>query len=130
MTQKTVNAHVYGKDYALACDAGQEQHLTGLVQDINARALQLEKAVGKLPEALMLLYTALMVADELHDSKRDHTRAKEELIRTKEEVVRLGRQLDDAGGEDARLAELEAEVAQNLHTLATRIDGLADKLAA
>lgn len=122
MSQKTVVAHVYGKEYTLACDAGQESHLAMLVQQLNGRIHQLEKAVGKLPEPLMLLYTALMVADELSDSTRDHAR-------TKDELARVLRQLDESG-DDARLAALEEEVANNLHAIATRIESLADKLSA
>lgn len=124
MSQKTVVAHVYGKDYALACDAGQEKHLLGLVDDIHARTAQLEKAVGRLPEPLMLLYTALMVADELYDTRRDLSRVRDELNRTQ-------RQLEESGNAgDARLALLEQEVAKNIHAIAGRIDGLAEKLAA
>ena len=123
MSQKTVVAHVYGKEYALACDAGQEQHLGGLIAEIHARTQQLEKAVGKLPEPLMLLYTALMVADELYDAKRDHAR-------TRDDLARALRQIDESGNDDTRLAVLEEEVAENLHAIATRIEGLADKLTA
>lgn len=122
MSQKTVIANVYGKEYLLACDAGQEQHLQGLVQEINARASQLEKAVGKLPEPLMLLYTSLMVADELHDAKRDLTRTREELAHTRQQVAQ--------NGDDARFAALEEDMAHSLSIIAGRIEGLADKLAA
>lgn len=122
MSQKTIIAHVYGKEYALACDAGQEQHLNALVSDINNRASQLEKAVGKLPEPLMLLYTSLMVADELSDTRRD-------LARTREDLERTHRQLEESG-DDARYAALEEEVAENLHAIAHRIEGLAEKLSA
>lgn len=123
MSQKTVTATVYGKEYTLACDAGQEHHLGGLIADLNARTSQLEKAVGKLPEPLMLLYTALMIADELHDSKRDYTRTRDDLNRTLQ-------QLETAGADDARLALLEEEVANNLHAVAMRMESLADKLSA
>ncbi|MES2984030.1 MAG: cell division protein ZapA [Pseudomonadota bacterium] len=123
MSQKTVIAHVYGKEYTLACDTGQEQHLMGLVAQINERTQRLEKAVGKLPEPLMLLYTALMIADEMHDTSRDHARAKDELARAL-------RQLDETSGDDTRLAALEDEVAESLHAIATRIEGLAEKLSA
>lgn len=123
VSQKTVIAHVYGKEYALACDAGQEQHLGNLIIEINDRIQQLEKAVGKLPEPLMLLYTALMVADELHDAKRDH-------LRTKDDLGRALRQIDESGTDDTRLAVLEEEVAENLHAIAIRIEGLAEKLSA
>jgi cell division protein ZapA len=120
---KTVIAHVYGKEYTLACDVGQEQHLGALVREVNARTQQLEKAVGKLPEPLMLLYTALMVADELHDTRREQARLRADLDHALA-------QLDATSGDDTRLAALEEEVAENLHAIATRIEGLADKLTA
>jgi cell division protein ZapA len=120
---KTVRATVYGKEYTLACDEGQEAHLQKLVTQINGRCGTLEKAVGKLPESLMMLYVALMIADELHDSGRDNVRMKEELNRTH-------RLLHENSPDDARIAALEEEVTGNLQALAARIEGLAEKLTA
>ncbi len=119
---KTVKAVVYGKEYTLACDAGQEQHLAQLVSQLNGRAKTLEKAVGKLPDGLMMVYVALMISDEIHDATREN-------IRLKDELTRLQRQLGESNPDDARLAALEEEVAENLQHLATRIAGLAEKLA-
>ena len=121
MTMKTLTAHVYGKDYALACDAGQEQHLANLVQQVNGRTQKLEKAVGKLSEPLMLLYTALMLADELYDAQTAHNRTKDELIRTQGQL--------NAAGDSAKIAALEEDMADSLQELAARIEGLAEKLA-
>ena len=70
----------------------------------------------------MLLYSALMVADELHDTKLD-------LIRTKDDLTHVRQQVNETG-DDARLAALEEEVASHIQALAGRIEGLADKLAA
>ncbi len=120
MSQKSVNAYIYGREYTLACDAGQEQHLLGLVQQINGRIERLEKTIGKLPEALMLVYTTLMLADELYDTGRDASR-------TKEELVKMERRLNN--GDDVRLAALEEDMAASLHDLAGRLEGLAEKLA-
>lgn len=122
MAMRTVIATICGKDYTLACDAGQEQHLAQLVTQVNARAEQLMKGVGKLPEPMMLLYTALMFADELHDATRDNTRLKDELNRSL-------RQMNE-GGDEARIAALEEGMAESLHALASRIEGLAEKLSA
>ncbi len=129
MSQKTVIAHVYGKEYALACDVGQEQHLQQLIADVNRRTLELEQAVGKLPEALMLLYTGLMIADELHDSRRDLARARDELARTQETLARTEKQLAESSA-DERFAAMEEGVAENLYAVARRMEGLAEKLAA
>ena len=118
---KTISALVYGKEYTLACDVGQEQHLGRLVSQVNARAYELEKAVGKLPEPLMLLYTALMVADELHDQKIDAARLRDQLAQAERQAAERGDQ--------AQLAALEEGVAENLQQLANRLEGLALKLA-
>ena len=118
---KTLVAVIYGKEYTLACDTGQEQHLMQLVHQVNQRTDRLEKAVGKLAEPMMLLYTALMLADELHDANRDNTRLRDELTRAQRQL--------QTSGDDARLAALEEEMAENLHELAARLEGLASKLA-
>jgi cell division protein ZapA len=117
---KTVAAVIQGKEYLLACDAGQEQHLQHLVRQLNARADQLTKGVGKLSEPLLLLYTALMVADELHEANRENTSLRDELMQAKA--------LIDGAGDDARVAALEEGMAETLHALASRIEGIAEKL--
>ena len=118
---RTVKAVVFGKEHTLACDEGQEMHLQQLVNQLNNRGRTLEKAVGRLPDGLMAIYTALMISDELHDAQRENARLKDELVKTH-------RQLHDAP-EDARLNALEEEVAGNLQELAARIEMLAGKLA-
>lgn len=119
---KTVQAYVYGKEYTLACDEGQEQHLTQLVKQINARSERLTKAVGRLPESMMLLYTALMVADELHDATRELARLRAELAATQEAIA--------TNDSEAHLAALEETIATNIEEFASRINTLAEKLAA
>ena len=119
---KTLSANVYGKEYTLACDSGQEQHLQHLVAQVNTRTERLEKAVGKLPDPMMLLYTSLMLADELHDATRENARLRDELARSQ-------RHMNEAG-DDARIQALEEEMAGHLHELAARLEGLAIKLTA
>ncbi len=122
MAMKTVVAVIQGKEYTLACDAGQENHLYHLVKQVNGRASTLLQGVGKLSEPLMLLYTALMLADELHEANREKTQLKDELARTQALV--------QENGDDARVAALEEGMAESLHALASRIEGIAEKLSA
>lgn len=119
---KTVTAHVYGKEYTLACDLGQEKHLQALIQQVDGRTERLDAAIGRLPEGTMLLYTALMLADELHEAQKENARLQQQLAGTNAIL--------ESKGDDARLAQLEVEVAENLVDLAGRIDQLASKLAA
>jgi cell division protein ZapA len=116
---KTVTGTIYGKEYTLACDIGQEKQLQGLISQLNQRSARLETAIGKLPENLMLLYTALMVADELHESQK-------EIAALTEELTQARRLLESGAGNGA----VDEAVSANLFELATRLDSIASKLAA
>lgn len=119
---KTVQARVHGKEYTLACDEGQETHLAQLVRQIDARTERLERAVGKISEPLLLLYAALMVADELHDAQQETAQLRRELNTTRQAAA-----TEDG---DARIAALEETLSVNLETLADRMNALAGKIAA
>lgn len=121
---KTITGTVYGKDYTLACDVGQERHLHTLIGQVNQRTTRLEGAIGRLPEALMLLYTALMIADELHESQKEVARLNQEL----EQARRLLEQTNATGQTDT--AGLEEAVSQNILEIAARLENVANKLAA
>ncbi len=119
---KTVVANIQGKEYSLACDVGQENHLYHLVKQVNGRAGTLLQGVGKLSEPLLFLYTALMLADELQEAKAENARLKDELVHSQN--------LAAERGDDARIAALEEGMAESLHALANRIEGIAEKLSA
>ncbi|MEJ0009750.1 MAG: cell division protein ZapA [Alphaproteobacteria bacterium] len=119
---RTVQAHVYGKDYTLACDDGQEQHLHGLIKQVNGRAGRLEEAVGQLREQdVMMLYTALTLADELYDAAK-------EIARLKSELEGANRLLAESG--DERTEAAEEAFAEHLEQLAARVASLTGKLEA
>lgn len=119
---KTITGTVYGKEYTLACDVGQERQLQQLVSQLNQRATRLESAIGKLPENLMLLYTALMVADELSESQK-------EVAKLTEELAQARRLLEQAGPASGN-AQLEEAVSANVLEIAARLEAIAGKLAA
>ena len=75
----TVRAEVYGKEYTLACDDGQEQHLQQLVAQVEERTSRLGGHLGRIPDSLMLLYSALMLADELHEAKHELARMRQQI---------------------------------------------------
>lgn len=58
---------VAGRSYALACRDGDEARLRELAAEIAARADRLTATLGAMSEARLLLMSALMIADELHD---------------------------------------------------------------
>lgn len=71
MAQVTVQ--IGGRSYALACRDGDEAHLEALAGDLASRAERLTGSLGQMTEARLLLMSALMVADELHDIRQGRT---------------------------------------------------------
>lgn len=56
-----------GRNYSLSCRDGDEAHLNALAADIARKAESLTQSLGPMTESRLLLMSALMVADELHD---------------------------------------------------------------
>ena len=74
MAQLTLKVNGYA--YSVGCDDGQEPHLRAMAEQIEARVAGLKAMGGQSGEARLLLLTALMMADELHDMalERDERR--------------------------------------------------------
>ena len=56
-----------GRSYAVACEDGQEAHILGLGRAIDAKLATMNLAGQS--EARMLLFAALLMADECHELK-------------------------------------------------------------
>lgn len=61
---------VHGKQYSVACAAGQESRLLALSRQLDARIEQISNAVGKIGEDRLLLIAALALLDELDAARR------------------------------------------------------------
>jgi cell division protein ZapA len=62
-----VTLHIGGRDYTVACDEGQEDHITGLGRVIEDKLQGLAGNAG-MSETRQLLFAALILADELHEA--------------------------------------------------------------
>jgi cell division protein ZapA len=69
MTQ--VNLQINGRDYLIACEDGEEKHLTFLAEYINNQVDGLVESVGQVGEARLLLMASLLVADELAEASQE-----------------------------------------------------------
>jgi len=61
---------INGREYQVACDDGQEDHLSKLARYIDAKMGELVGAVGQIGDARLLVMTSLLIADELSDAYR------------------------------------------------------------
>ena len=75
----TVNATIAGRQFRLACEDGQEEHLQALAADIDARITDLRKRFGEIGDTRLTVMAALMVADENSEVMRKMRRLEEEV---------------------------------------------------
>ena len=63
-----VTLHIGGRAFTVACAAGEEPHISELGRMIDAKLHAMGGAAGQ-NETRMLLFAALLLADELHEAK-------------------------------------------------------------
>lgn len=117
MGQVTVT--INGRQYRMACEDGQEQHLIGLAADVEGRIGQLRGAFGEIGDQRLTVMVAIMVADELQEAARKVAQLQEQLAATREaESVA-----------QARIADTERAAADTLLAAAQRMERLAQSLS-
>jgi cell division protein ZapA len=113
-----VNAIINGRQFRLACEDGQEEHLQSLAQALDKRIGELRGKFGEIGDSRLVVMAALTVADELSETMRRVRRLEEELTAL----------------QDARVAQADrAKAAQDavinaFHSAAERIEGITKKL--
>jgi cell division protein ZapA len=75
----SVNATIAGRQFRLACEDGQEEHLQMLARDMDERIEGLRKQFGEIGDTRLTVMAALMVADEMTEAARNLRRMEEEL---------------------------------------------------
>jgi len=59
-----VEIHIGGRAFEVSCQEGEEHYLQSAAKMLDEEAAVLSKAIGRLPEARMLLMAGLMLADK------------------------------------------------------------------
>ncbi len=114
----TVTATIAGRQFRLACEDGQEEHLQSLAKNLDARIEELRKKFGEIGDTRLTVMSALMVADELAEATR-------KLRRLEEEATAL---------QDARIVAADrakaasTAVVNAFNGAAERIEGITKKL--
>tara|TARA_B100000161_G_scaffold256693_1_gene219982 strand:+ start:9 stop:455 length:447 start_codon:yes stop_codon:yes gene_type:complete len=67
------------KEFILACEDGQEEHLEELLIQINKKFNILKNELGNLGENKLLLITAVKIMDEYYETKKKVDQKKDEL---------------------------------------------------
>ena len=109
MAQLTIE--VNGRPYLVGCEDGQESHLRELAKVFDSTVQQISDSVGQLGETRLFLMGALMMADELADSRA-------RMAHLQGEVMRL----------TGELQTVETRAGAALEAAADRIEALANKV--
>jgi cell division protein ZapA len=115
-----VNATIAGRQFRLACEDGQEEHLQALAHDLDQRIIDLRAKFGEIGDTRLTVMAALMVADELSEAARKIRRLEEETTA-----------LQDARVVASDRAKAASDAVVNaFNSAAERIEGITKKLNA
>ena len=107
-----VSVTINGRQYRMACEDGQENHLIWLSGDLDRRIGQLRDQFGEIGDMRLTMMAALTVADELVEAGKRLRRLEEELA-----------SLQDARAVATERAQAtQAAVAAALNSAAERIE--------
>ncbi len=95
----SVELHIGGKPYTIACDVGQEDQVRALAKTVDAKARQLGPSGS---EAQRMLMVCLMLADELQEAKGHPLPADEEKEVLVAAVDHLASRIDQIAAKLAR----------------------------
>ncbi|MCK0208105.1 cell division protein ZapA [Starkeya koreensis] len=110
-----VTISIGGRAYRMACDDGQEEHLAGLGEEVDARIDQLREAFGEIGDQRLGIMAAITIADELSEARRRLRAAEQEAA--SERAAR--------GAAVQRLEETQTLVAGAVVSAAERLERLA-----
>ncbi|WP_395540195.1 cell division protein ZapA [Neotabrizicola sp. sgz301269] len=108
-----------GKVFTVSCQPGEEHFLRGAAQLLDAEAAPLMSAMGRLPEAKMLLMAGLMLADKT-------AALEDELRQTREKLAALEVRPAPAA-ERVEVPVIPVQVIETLAELAARAEAAADR---
>lgn len=113
-----------GKPFLVSCQPGEEHFLRGAAQMLDAEAAPLMAALGRLPEAKMLLMAGLMLADKTAALEDELRQARAALAEAEARPVPAPARVE-VPLIPAAVTESLAEIAARAEALAARAEDLA-----
>ncbi len=116
MPQVTVT--INGRQFRMACEEGEEEHLQRLAEDLDQRIARLRGRFGEIGDTRLTVMAALTVADELAEAKAKLQRVEPELAALQQARV--------VSAEHSETTQ--AAVAAALNSAAERIESITRRL--
>jgi cell division protein ZapA len=115
------NVIIGGKSFSIACDPGQEARVQQLGRYVDQRFAELSQGSGANNTAQMMVLTALVLADEIFDSR-------EQLARATTAINAANAQPKQNVYQGLAPAE-EKEITETIAKLATKVEKLSKRVA-
>jgi cell division protein ZapA len=116
MPQVTVT--IDGKQYRMACDEGQEQHLIGLASRFDRYVSHLKESFGEIGDSRLTVMAGIMIMDEMAELQNRVQRLEEEVEASREERDHA---LHRNTQEDAAVGDALVVLAERMEHLALRL---------
>ena len=113
-----VNVTINGRQFRMACEDGQEDHLIALARDLDSRISGLRAKFGEIGDTRLTVMAAITVADELAEAGARIKRLEGDLAALQEARI--------ASSDKSKA--MQASIASALGTAAERIEGITKKL--
>jgi cell division protein ZapA len=113
-----------GKVFTVSCQPGEEHFLRGAAQLLDAEASPLMAAMGRLPEAKMLLMAGLMLADKTAAIEDELRQAREKLAEIEARPAPAAERIE-VPVIPVQVTETLAELAARAEAVAARAEELA-----
>lgn len=106
-----VGVSIAGRNYRMACEAGDEKRIEGLAARVDARIAELATAFGAIDDLRLTVMAAFSLADDLAMAEQSLVEQREKLAEVKDQ-----------------LASQEKQVMEALSTAAERIENITSDL--
>jgi cell division protein ZapA len=113
-----VSVTINGRQYRMACDDGQEEHLARMASELDQRIERLRASFGEIGDMRLTVMAALLISDELGE-------ASQRLHQCETELNELRGAREDAA---QRMQKANGAIAAALDSAAARIENLTDSL--
>ena len=111
MAQVTVT--INDRDYEIACDDGQENHLIKLSQFVDKRLRELTDVIGQVGDARLLVMASLLLADELSEVYTELDLAKNQRLTGSNSTSNFGLNIDDLDIFTSRIEKIVENLQQS-----------------
>lgn len=110
MAQVTIT--INSREYAVACEDGQEVRILQLARILDEKAKLLTTASGQINEGMLLAMVGLLLADELSEIKKNG----------------MSQSRKPEGVDNERILELDRDMADKIKTLTNEINSVANRI--